>query len=340
MARKRITPTAEPPQTINFDAAKAQQLADKAAKLAEVVAKSLALAELKGIKKKPLESFWLAPAQRDVLLAVPGIPKSVKTKLRKKYESFTFAAVAGLMKAVAEYLTEADPRTQIALQMVALHLLDRLDEPFAGPRKPIAVEAEQPLVKADPGTIYQFKITLLGSQPPIWRRIQVTDCTLDKLHEHIQTAMGWTNSHLHHFRIGEQLYGDPVLMEESIEEMNYKDSTRTKISKILPKSGRPFSFTYEYDFGDGWEHDVLFEGCPKKEPGQKYPLCLEGERACPPEDCGGIGGFYEFLEALADAKHEEHENMQEWIGGSFDPEKFDAKRTTREMKKGLPEWRE
>lgn len=175
---------------------------------------------------------------------------------------------------------------------------------------------KEPKSKADPGTIYQFKITLLGSQPPIWRRIQVTDCTLDKLHEHIQTAMGWTNSHLHHFRIGEQLYGDPMLMEESMEEMNYKDSTRNRISKILPKSGKRFGFTYEYDFGDGWEHEVLFEGCPKKDPDQKNPLSLEGERAYPPEDCGGIGGFYEFLEALADPKHEEHDNMLEWIGGS------------------------
>lgn len=339
MARKKTTPTAEPPQTINFDAAKAQQLADQAAKLADCVAKFLALAESKGIKSKPLESFWLAPAQRDVLLAVPGIPKSVKTKLRKEYESFTFAAVAGLMKAVAEYLTEAEPGTQTALQMVALHLLDRLDEPFAGPVKPKVEKVKEPKTKAKPGTIYQFKITLLGSQPPIWRRIQVTDCTLDKLHEHIQTTMGWTNSHLHEFEINGERYGDPEILDDGFADFKCIDSTRTKISKILPKSGQRFRFTYEYDFGDGWEHEVLFEGCPQKEPGQKYPLCLEGERACPPEDCGGIGGFYELLATLANPKHEQHEVVTEWVG-KFDPEKFDAGRATREMKKGLPEWRE
>src|SRR5262249_37655904 len=128
--------------------------------------------------------------------------------------------------------------------------------------------------------VYQFKITLLESRPPIWRRIQVEDCTLDKLHEHIQTAMGWTNSHLHHFRVGEQLYGDPMLMQENFEDMEYKDSTTTKVSEILPKKGKRFRFRYEYDFGDGWEHEVLFEGSPPVDPKAMYPVCVEGERAC------------------------------------------------------------
>lgn len=339
MARKKSAPPVEPPQTINFDAAKAQQLADQAARLADCAAKFLALAESKGLKTKPLESFWLAPAQRDVLLAIPGIPKSVKTKLRKEKESFTFAAVARLMMAVAEFLTEAEPQSQIALLLVARHLLDRLDEPFAGPLTPLAGKVKEPKIKVDPNTVYQFKITLLGSQPPIWRRIQVTDCTLDELHEHIQTSMGWTNTHLHHFRIGEQLYGDPLLLEESMEEFDYKDSTRTRVSKIVPKSGKRFSFRYEYDFGDGWDHELLFEGCPKWEASQSYPLCLEGERACPPEDVGGIGGFYELLATLVNPKHEQHEVVKEWVG-DFAPEKFDARRATREMKKGLPEWTE
>src|SRR5438552_16317025 len=102
--------------------------------------------------------------------------------------------------------------------------------------------------KADPGTLYQFKISLDGLEPPIWRRIQVQDCTLDKLHAYIQTAMGWTNSHLHRFKIGEQQYADPMLMEEDFKEFSYGDSTNTKISDILPKAGRRFKFQYEYDF--------------------------------------------------------------------------------------------
>lgn len=187
--------------------------------------------------------------------------------------------------------------------------------------------------------VYQFKITLLESHPPIWRRIQVEDCTLDKLHEHIQTAMGWTNSHLHHFKLGEQLYGDPDLMEENFEEMEYQDSTTAKISDILPRTGRRIRFQYEYDFGDSWYHEVLFEGVVRADPKVKYPLCLEGARACPPEDCGGIWSYSDFVEAIRNPDHERHEELLEWVGGSFDPERFDPAKATKAMRKGLPDWR-
>ena len=189
------------------------------------------------------------------------------------------------------------------------------------------------------GEIYQFKVTLLGAKPPIWRRIQVQDCTLDQLHEHIQTAMGWTNSHLHQFDIKGERYGDPELLGDGYDEFECVDSTKTLFSATLPKTGKRFAFKYEYDFGDGWEHELLFEGSPPLDPRAKYPLCLEGERACPPEDCGGVWGYADFLEAIRNPNHEEHESMLEWIGGRFDPEKFDAKQATKEMKKGLPDWR-
>jgi len=187
--------------------------------------------------------------------------------------------------------------------------------------------------------VYQFKVSLKDSHPPIWRRIQVKNCTLDKLHEHIQTAMGWTNSHLHHFRIGGQLYGDPMLMEEDFEPMGYQDSTVTKISQILPLSGKRFHFEYEYDFGDSWCHDVLFEGCLRAERGKRYPLCVEGARACPPEDVGGTGSYEIFLEAMANPDHERHREFREWSGDQFDPEAFDPAAATREMHRGLPDWR-
>ncbi len=187
--------------------------------------------------------------------------------------------------------------------------------------------------------LYQFKITLLESQPPIWRRIQVRNCTLDRFHERIQTAMGWTNSHLHRFEIDGERYGDPELIDDGFEDFECVDSTITKISEIVPKDGKRFQFTYEYDFGDCWKHEVLFEGCLKAEKGGRYPLCVEGERACPPEDVGGIGGYEEFLEALVDPKHEQHDDFVEWAG-EFDPERFDVEKTTKARRRGLPDWRQ
>ena len=189
------------------------------------------------------------------------------------------------------------------------------------------------------GEVYQFKITLMDTKPPVWRRIQVSDCTLDKLHEHIQTAMGWTNSHLHHFRIDGKSYGDPMLMAGNFEELNYADSTRTRLSEILPEGDKPFRFEYEYDFGDSWMHEILFEGRIQPEPGKRYPLCVEGKRACPPDDVGGAWGYVDFVEAVTDPEHEQHDELMEWVGGKFDPEAFDPAKATREMKRGLPNWR-
>jgi hypothetical protein len=193
----------------------------------------------------------------------------------------------------------------------------------------------KPMADQSPATLFQFKIALLGIKPPIWRRIQVHDCTLDKLHEHIQTAMGWTNSHLHIFDIKGKSYGDPDLLEDEFE---YTDSTTTMLSGVLPKTRKRLAIKYSYDFGDSWEHEVLFEGCPPMEKNAKYPVCLEGERACPPEDVGGVWGYQEFLAAIADPKHEQHRELLRWCG-KFSPDKFDAEEATKAMKKGLPDWR-
>lgn len=186
--------------------------------------------------------------------------------------------------------------------------------------------------------LYQFKITLRESEPLIWRRIQVKNCTLDKLHEHIQTAMAWTNSHLHQFKIDGERYGDPELLDDGFEDFECVDSTVIRISEIVPQDGKRFRFLYEYDFGDGWQHEVLFEGCLRADKGGRYPVCVEGERACPPEDVGGVWGYAEFLEAVADPKHEEHDRMLQWAG-VFDAEDFDANKATKAMRRGLPDWR-
>jgi hypothetical protein len=185
--------------------------------------------------------------------------------------------------------------------------------------------------------LYQFKITLKDIAPPVWRRVQVRDCTLDKLHEHIQTAMGWTNSHLHSFKINGTEYGDPDLLDDDCAP-EFEDSTSTKISGVLPRSGKRLRFEYEYDFGDSWKHEILFEGCVRAERGGRYPLCLEGARACPPEDVGGIPGYEEYLEAMADPDDDRHEEFLCWRG-AFDPETFDPVKATKKMRRGLPDWR-
>ena len=140
-------------------------------------------------------------------------------------------------------------------------------------------------------------------------------------------------------KVGQQLYGDPDLMQENFEEMDYEDTTRTMLCAILPKSGQRFAFEYEYDFGDGWRHEVLFEGCLRAEQEKRYPVCVEGERACPPEDVGGVWGYQEFLEAITDPEHEDRDGLLEWAGGSFDPEAFDPVKATKRMWRGLPDWR-
>lgn len=154
MARKKPAPAEEPPQTINFDAAKkAQVLAKNAVQLAEFAATALVAAESMGIKTKPLEHFSLSPAQREVLLTVPSISKSIKTKLAKEKASFTVAEVASMTMALAEVSIEADPRKQIAVLLVAKHLTDRLQAGISGLGEAKLSKAQKPKTKADPNTV-------------------------------------------------------------------------------------------------------------------------------------------------------------------------------------------
>lgn len=167
-------------------------------------------------------------------------------------------------------------------------------------------------------SIYQLKVTLKGVNPPIWRRIQITGNTsLSKLHYILQIVMGWTDSHLHQFVIGQTYYGIPDM--EDFRKV--KNEIRYKISQVAPRE--KMKFLYEYDFGDGWEHEIIVEKILQAVPGVHYPLCLAGKRACPPEDCGGIYGYADLLEAIMDPANSEHRAMMDWIGGDFEPEAFD-----------------
>jgi hypothetical protein len=166
--------------------------------------------------------------------------------------------------------------------------------------------------------IYQMRIDLKYSKPPIWRRIQVPGQTrLDRLHLIIQTVMGWDNYHLHQFVVDETYYGEPH--PDYFHEVN--DERRYTLGQIANREG--FKFSYEYDFGDYWQHDLRVEKILPPEPEATYPRCIKGKRACPPEDVGGIWGYDDFLAAIKDPNHDEHRAMLDWVGGQFDPEAFD-----------------
>ncbi len=171
--------------------------------------------------------------------------------------------------------------------------------------------------------IYQLKITLKGAKPPIWRRILIDNSVaLPKLHGVIQIVMGWTNSHLHQFIAGDRYYGmpDPNFdFSEVLDEMDYR------LNQLLKKEKD--SVFYEYDFGDGWEPKITLEKILPFDRKSTLPICIKAKGACPPEDVGGIWGYYDFLEALDDQSHPEHEDYKEWIGGDFDPAFYDIEKT-------------
>ncbi len=177
--------------------------------------------------------------------------------------------------------------------------------------------------------IYQIKVTLRDSTPPIWRRIQVKgDTKLDELHDILQIAMGWTDSHLHTFRREAAEYGVP--------DPDFPDSMEDECSVRLDRiATEGETIIYEYDFGDGWEHDLEIEKVIAPEPGVYYPRCFAGERACPPEDCGGVWGYENMLQILNDPDHEEYEEIREWMGEDFDPEAFDLEEINQLLKELL-----
>jgi hypothetical protein len=184
--------------------------------------------------------------------------------------------------------------------------------------------AKKPPARAAPGTVYQLKITLKDVKPPIWRRVLTKDCTLDQLHHLIQNSMGWTDSHLHVFEIGGEQYGAPEQWDQpgGMGEPEVSSSRKVKLSQLVADGIKKFGYTY--DMGDNWDHTIQVEKTLPVEAGVNYPCCIEGKRACPPEDCGGPWGYPDFVEAIQNPRHERHEELLEWIGGEFDSEKLDV----------------
>jgi hypothetical protein len=172
-----------------------------------------------------------------------------------------------------------------------------------------------------PQDIYQIKVTLLGTNPPIWRRLLVPAVlTLAQLHDVVQTAMGWQGGHMHEFRAGKRYFGKPDPEYRSMGMDPVENERTVRLSDVLRRVGA--KFVYTYDLGDSWEHAIVLEKQLPVDPNAKYPVCTDGRLACPPEDCGGIPGFYDLVDAITDPKHERHEELRDWLGEDFDPLAF------------------
>lgn len=176
--------------------------------------------------------------------------------------------------------------------------------------------------------VYILRITLEAVEPPVWRRVQVPgSITLERLHTVIQKAMGWRDVHLHEFEVGGRRYGQP-----EPDEPHYKVEPEWKLTLRAAAPTEGARFRYVYDLGDGWGHELLVEAIQAPAAPFKYPGCLAGERACPPEDCGGAPGYANLLEVLRDRTHPEHRDMLAWAGRGFNPERFDLAAVNRKLR--------
>jgi hypothetical protein len=166
--------------------------------------------------------------------------------------------------------------------------------------------------------LLDLKITLLGIQPRVWRRFVVSpELTLDKMHRILQAVMGWRDTHLYRYRAGGCTYADPRLGLEG----GSRDERAVRVSDLLSVPGS--RMLYDYDFGDGWQHEIRCEGWVESDIQSPYALCASGARACPPEDCGGPPGYGDLLRALK-CRRSRGEEVHAWVGGNFDPEAFSA----------------
>jgi hypothetical protein len=277
----------------------------------------------------------LTRQQRESMVHATRIRNKLKERLKEAGDGtravgFTLKELDDLNDELGQAALYAPGPDKKRLVAVLHKVTDLLAEEHAGVFAGDAPHTRKTAPKEGDVT-YQFKVTLLDVKPPVWRRIQVPDGTLADLHEYIQAAFGWWNYHLHQFQIDGERYGPPAPdgMDFGLEMI---DETGVTLSKLIPKSGRKSRWVYEYDFGDGWRHEVLFEGLLPADPKAKYPQCVGGERACPPEDCGGPWGYADYLAAMADPEHERHDELLAWRG-PFDPEAFDATQATKAMRK-------
>jgi hypothetical protein len=183
-------------------------------------------------------------------------------------------------------------------------------------RKKADSPAKAPSAKTPSATVFRLKIALKSITPMIWRRVETPDCTLWHLHAIIQLCMPWDNYHMWDFAVTrDERYGP-----DDDAEMDYS-ADRVKLSQLATRGVKKLA--YMYDYGDSWDHVITFEKPVARDPKAKYPRCIAGARAGPPEDCGGFPGYDYLMEILANPKHKEYKERVAWLGGVFDPEAFD-----------------
>lgn len=189
-------------------------------------------------------------------------------------------------------------------------------------RPDVAVPASTPAPPTSrPGAVFQLKVTLKGTKPPVWRRVLVDgSSTLDHVHDVIQAAFGWWNYHLHDFEIDGTNYGVPDPDDDDLG-LPTIDESAVRLDSVAGHGSR---FLYRYDLGDNWRHDAVVERVLPANEATAVPACVDGRRACPPEDCGGVSGFERLLSILSDPDHPEGQERRQWLGRVYDPAWFDA----------------
>ena len=268
---------------------------------------------------KELLELKLSEGQRRTILKYAELPTHLSERLAAnrtvaKRTQFTLDELDELL----DHLETSVYRAKGNEKQKVLRIVEKVSELLGSTIDPDEI-SEQRLPKKM-NTVFQIKVTLMGIIPLIWRRIQTKDCTLAEFHDLLQVTMGWEFEHLYRFIIGGVKYAD-LECDTNLD------------TAILPAQNRRPRFDYVYDLGDQWMHQLVVEERFPPEQGVQYPICVAGRRACPPEDCGGPWGYSDFVEAISNPDHRGHEQMLEWVGGEFDPERFDLESVNKKLRR-------
>ena len=269
----------------------------------------------------------LSEGQRHTILEYAELPAHLSERFaakgtKAKATPFTLDELDELLDyiEVSVYRAKGNEKQKV-LRIVAkvAKLLGSTIDPDEMPKHPLPKRTD---------AVFQIKMTLNGVDPPIWRRIQTTDCTLEELRALIHVTMGWEFEDHYRFDIGGVEYADLDMTSDNDAE----DACDTMLSEVLPVQNRRPRFQYVYDFGDDWIHQLVVEERFLPEKGVKYPMCVAGQRACPPEDCGGPWAYPDFVEEVSNPDHRRHEETLARVGDEFDPERLDLEAVNSELR--------